>query len=836
MSTESKRGRVLVVGSEGERQAAASVLTSGGFTVGEADAADAFKLASVLSPEAIVLTVQNERAHAVMAALKGETSTRALPLLVEARDLVTHGGGLREAGADELIPHGSTAELLARVEAAIKSQRLVERALASRARLEALVEIAQAVTSTLQRDEILNLVVQKVGRIVGADRCSVVLIEEPNHKAVVVASQECPAGVSLALDLERYPEVKKALETGETVLVDDASRDPLMQGVQRYIAPLGVRSILVHPLVSQDETLGALFLRVSKNDAAFGSDELDFARAAGSAIANALRNARLHASLRKKRDDLESAYVDRYKELADANLRLKELNNTKDEIIAICSHDLRGPLNVLLGHAKLLHDGNLTKQETSSVDAIIRQGKKVMDLVESLLEKGRGEAARMTIEPVQVDLSHACRELATELEIIGAERGVSVVVQAAPTLTVLADQVKIRQVLQNLVNNALTHAREGGNVRIEAEVCDRPDGRVARVSVIDDGNGIPVDLLPVIFDRYRHGPQGIGLGLSICREFVELHGGEIWATSVAGGGCAFTFTLPLFEGRLPGQKLNPAPVERHRVLLVEDEPEIAAITAEILRTKYRVDVARDGAEGIAKARTLMPDLVVMDVFLPRVDGLDAAAALKAAPDTRDIPVILLSAHQGIAEKVRALNLGAVDYLAKPYQALELLARVESAIKARLTHRRLEKTEGELRRAGIDPLTGLADRAGFLRRFAQEVSRARRYRRPLTLVLLDPQEPAGSGHVASASMVLRTEMRASDVLAHLGSGRFAALLTESTTDSAKGLAGRLAASLTTAMGTEITLGLLDGALGSKTPEELLESAIGDAIALRAAARK
>ena len=120
----------------------------------------------------------------------------------------------------------------------------------------ALVAIAQAATSTLQRDEILNLVVHKISEVVPVDRCSVVLVEDEGglpRKAEVVASQECPEGMSLSIELGRYPELKKALVTRETVLVEDAQQDPLMADVKRYIAPLSVRSILVHPLVSQDD-------------------------------------------------------------------------------------------------------------------------------------------------------------------------------------------------------------------------------------------------------------------------------------------------------------------------------------------------------------------------------------------------------------------------------------------------------------------------------------------------------------------------------------------------------------------------------------------------------
>ena len=191
---------------------------------------------------------------------------------------------------------------------------------------------------------------------------------------------------------------------------------------------------------------------------------------------------------------------------------------------------------------------------------------------------------------------------------------------------------------------------------------------------------MPEEQMHLVFDRYRHGPGGTGLGLAICKEFVELHGGEIWAERPADGGCAFVFTLPLAqEDRKVVPKLQAVASEQPRVLIVEDEPDIAAVLEGILRKRYRVEVARDGREGVAKVHALHPDLVVMDVFLPHLDGLDAVISLKASSDTADIPVILVSAQVGVADRVRALNLGAVDYLAKPFHASELLQRAERAL-------------------------------------------------------------------------------------------------------------------------------------------------------------
>ncbi len=789
---EQLRGRILVVGGKEPAREMCERLSTGGYFCAAADSpAQLGSLVDELRPEAILLAGNPTKLPEWLKAIRQHVALRELPILAD----VVQGGSeaVRKANVDDYIH--SYDELSRRLEAAVRAKRLLERDHQSRVRMETLLEITQAATSSLELEEILRIAVDKIGKVINADRCSVVLVEGTPRNARVVASRERPDFSPFQVDILRYPEIRKALSTREAVHVEDAAADPLMEDVRRHILPLGVKSILVQPLVSQDDVMGALFLRVAKGESPFGREELEFARAAAAALANSVRNARLHTALKRKREDLESAYVDRYRELSDANKRLKELNRLKDEIIAVVSHDLRAPLQVLLGHGRLLADAELPAQQQSSADAIVRQGKKILDLVESLLERGKGDQARLSLDPRLIDVSEMCKEQTSELEILASQRGVALRSETPESLMVIGDEVKLRQVLQNLVTNAISHAKDAGVVVVRVQRLKRPDGEAVKVLVEDDGRGIPADQLHLVFDRYRHGPGGVGLGLAICKEFVELHGGEIWAEAPPQGGTAFVFTLPLAQTPAAAQEAAPSPPRaleptlQPRVLVVEDEPEVAAIVSEILRSRYRVEIARDGSEGVAKARALHPDLVVMDVFLPKLDGLDAAVALKSSSDTQDIPVILLSAHQGVAEKVRALNLGAVDYMAKPFQAVELLSRSERAIKLRSTEKELERSLNMLKRSGSDPETGLFDRAGLVSRIDQELARTRRYHRPVSVAVLRPDEPIPD-RIRTCASALRRRMRAPDVLGHLGNGVFGALLPECSAQNAHAVFARV----------------------------------------------
>ncbi len=244
-------------------------------------------------------------------------------------------------------------------------------------------------------------------------------------------------------------------------------------------------------------------------------------------------------------DELEAAYAERYRELAETNERLKELNRFKDEVIAVCSHDLRAPLQVLIGHSHLLLEAELRPDERVSAEAILRQGKKILALVESLLEGGRGRQTRVPLETRRLDVARLCREAASELSILASARSLSLEVSTSEALPVFGDELKLRQVLQNLVTHGIRRAKEGGGVRLRAERLQRPDGDACKVVVEDDGPPLQPGELPLAFDRYWHDPSaGAGFGLAICRELVERHGGEIGVENLPQGGTAFSFTLP----------------------------------------------------------------------------------------------------------------------------------------------------------------------------------------------------------------------------------------------------------------------------------------------------
>ncbi len=522
-------------------------------------------------------------------------------------------------GADEVIARGAgAAEIAARIRSASGRFRTQGHSGLSRSELEALLEITEAATGHLELEELLRVVVAKIAQVVPSDRCSAILLEDEDH-AVVMASQDVPDLRRLRIDVDRYPEVREAIETRAPVVIDDLHTHPLMAEVRPLVSRLTVSSLVVAPLVAQGDAYGALFHRLAR-DGAFGEREKAFVRAAASAVANSVRNARLHTSVRKKRDELEAAYQQRYEELGQLNEQLREASRIKDDLLAMCSHDLRSPLNTLLGHARLLMTGELSPLQLRSAQAVERQGLRVLQLVQQILERGRYRSLSRGREPV--DLAAVATALADD-----AVGGVRVRATGDASASVQGDASSLRQVLENLVSNAIDHAPPDSEVEVDVRLAGAADH--VRIEVRDRGPGIPAAELPLVFERYRKSGEsrGLGLGLAICREIVEQHGGTIWASAREGGGTTFVFTIPVGCGR---DDAGP------RVLAICQDGELGASVGELLRGEASVTVARGLREGLQQAALLLPEAIFVEA------GIDGAAnALRAEAGLGEIPLLFL---------------------------------------------------------------------------------------------------------------------------------------------------------------------------------------------------
>ncbi len=427
---------------------------------------------------------------------------------------------------------------------------------------------------------------------------------------------------------------------------------------------------------------------------------------------------------------------------------LAALDQAKTEFFSNISHEFRTPLTLIVGP---IEDALGTARDLSrdELDLIRRNALRLHRMVNALLEFSRIEAGRADVAFVPTDLSAFTCDLASMFDSAAASAGLTLVVDCAPLpAPVYVDPDMWEKVVFNLLSNALKYTHHG-----DITVTMRSDGPTVTLTVADTGVGIPADELPLIFQRFHRvrgnagrSHEGTGIGLALVQELARLHGGSVHVDSTLGKGTTVTVTLRAGSSHLPADHVvegvgrprgssadsaaayveearrwasryeveqhrdpvNDAPpgdatdVRSARILLVDDNADLRAYVKGILERAFStVITAADGEDGLETARRLLPDLVLSDVMMPRLDGFGLVRELRRDERTAAIPVILLSARTGEAPTVEGLGTGADDYLVKPFSSRELLARVQTHLSMARVRRQAahqELIEDELRQS------------------------------------------------------------------------------------------------------------------------------------------
>ncbi|MXZ63601.1 MAG: response regulator, partial [Chloroflexi bacterium] len=371
---------------------------------------------------------------------------------------------------------------------------------------------------------------------------------------------------------------------------------------------------------------------------------------------------------------------------------LEDLDRLRTEFLGMVSHELQVPLTSIKGSTTaLLKDSNdLDPAEVRQFVRIIdSQADHMSILMADLLDVARIETGTLSVSPEPVDVGRMVDEAKNRFLI--SRRHNELQIQLAPDLPpVMADARRVVQVIVNLLSNAARYSPELAPIGVLAE----SDGNYVSIAVVDDGVGLASDDVPQVFRKYsrlddqsRRGSQtGSGLGLAICRGIVEAHGGRIRAESDGPGmGSRFTFTLPVAAGALAvatpsPPAVHPPDTDRARILAVDDDPQALRYVREILaRAGYSPFVAVDADAALEVMREQTPNLVLLDLMLPDVDGIELMGRIL---DIAEVPVIFLSVYGQDDYVVRAFDMGATDYIVKPFSPSELGARIRSALRRR----------------------------------------------------------------------------------------------------------------------------------------------------------
>jgi PAS domain S-box-containing protein len=367
-------------------------------------------------------------------------------------------------------------------------------------------------------------------------------------------------------------------------------------------------------------------------------------------------------------------------------------NLAKSEFLSRMSHDLRTPLNAILGFAQLLGNDRLSAAQVECVQQILRGGRHLLDLVNEVLDLSRIESGKLSLSPEPVPIHELVAQAVEFVEPLGAQRGITLIVEddASGRPTVMADRQRLRQVLLNLLANAVKYSRS------HSTVCVRLVGVGSRfrINVSDQGPGIPPEKLALLFrpferlDADSRGIEGTGLGLTLSRGLAEAMGGTIGVVSDIDHGSTFWVELALSAEPAPlpheaGGTRLPAPAfgTTARVLYIEDNTSNVRLMTRLLGSRPGIQLvhAADGQSGLAAARACHPDVALLDLHLPDMTGEDVLREIVADPELRAIPVIVLSADATAGQMRRLLASGAVAYLTKPLDLPEVMNVLDRTI-------------------------------------------------------------------------------------------------------------------------------------------------------------
>ena len=459
-------------------------------------------------------------------------------------------------------------------------------------------------------------------------------------------------------------------------------------------------------------------------------------------------NERTHALKEKNREILanQAQLVTQAEQLANQARQLSQLDELKTRFFTNISHEFRTPLTLTIGPLEdLFAAGSVPENLREKLTLVLSNIHRIKKLIDELLDLAKLEAGQMQLYPRLANVVASVRQNLQAFKPLAQRKKITLSsVSEKENIPLYLDLEKFEKIIFNLLSNSFKFTPAGGRITV---VIDDSKEDAVTISVADTGAGIPKGETAFVFDRFyqvenpvRGGSTGTGIGLSLVRELIALHGGTIEVTSDVGTGCEFTLRLPkgtahlderqlgsslqrseetsqqlpvgaLYEmappspeiSKVPDTSFNSGP--KPSVLIIEDHGDVRAYLRENLTAGYRIFEAADGAGGLALAKKHLPDLVLSDIMMPGMDGLELCRRLKSDQKTSHIPVILLTAKASTENKVTGLETGADDYLVKPFNARILKSRIGNLIESRRQLRERFRQENGHQTLGITHLLG-----------------------------------------------------------------------------------------------------------------------------------
>ena len=520
------------------------------------------------------------------------------------------------------------------------------------------------------------------------------------------------------------PVLLQVMVSKEPVAIEDLNDRPDLNVTELQVRS-PARALLVVPLLSEGQIIGSISLRQNDTTRCWNLSDIDLAQIVATQASLAVQQSRLYQTTRQQAE------------------RLLEADRLKTEFFQNISHEFRTPLTLTIGP---LESACNRKEDLPYQQAVIalRNSRRLLRLVNQLLDLQRLDAGRMQPSFRPCDLVGFCSSTAESFRSYCEKKGLHLITQLQDCPLLYLDIERFDKVIYNLLSNAVKFTPEGGTITLTVA----PAGAHCLLQVKDTGIGIRTEQIPYLFERFHQAEgsasrsyEGSGLGLALVKELVELHGGQISVESVYGEGTTFSVWLHFGSTHLPPERVLEIPAEFHSskaaveladveadlsedeaennnfealqpvnsetvagtVLVVDDNPDLRFYVSGILRNSgFAVFLARNGEEGFAVAKSRRPNLILTDLMMPLVSGLDLIKMIREDEELQGTPVILLTAKADEDTRIEGVERGADAYLSKPFNDRELLAEVRNLIALKQNERRVQQlnsylTESVLRR-------------------------------------------------------------------------------------------------------------------------------------------
>ncbi len=593
---------------------------------------------------------------------------------------------------------------------AIQQARLLEEERTQRQLTETLQEVARILSSTLDQQQVLRIILDQLARVIAYDTALVMLLQEDDLLLVAQSSQESELPCS-EHQYRNLSHIQEVLSSGTPVLISDTAVDGRWQPHHENDS---TRSWLGIPLIAKGIVIGLLSLS-KKEPAYYTHQDADFALTFALQAAIAVENAQLYSraireieerrraetALQAERAHLAARVKERTAELSAANAQLARAVRARDEFLASMSHELRTPLNAILGMTEVLQTGAfgaLNEKQQNMLQTIVRSGYHLLELVNDILDIAKIEAGQLVLQSFPLPLPSVYLSCLNLVNPQAAKKQIHIQCSASQDASMVwGDELRVQQILINLLNNAIKFTPEGGQVGLE--VSSDPARRTVYFTVWDTGIGMSLSDVRQLFSG-PNGPrpfvqldsglsrqyEGTGLGLSLVYHLTELQGGSLTIRSEVGQGSRLTVALPgesilkAAESHEPAEA-TPLALQNKTILLAEDNELYArAISTYLLGQGYRLVLAHTGPQAVQQARNTPADLIILDLQMPELGGLEALRLIRENAETSHTPTILTTALNMSGDQEYYLQQGADAFLLKPLYLPELSAKIKELLR------------------------------------------------------------------------------------------------------------------------------------------------------------